>query len=275
MTVGVGVVADREVEAIAKADEARHCKGRRAVHADLSVPVGSHEAECRVDPVLDHLSAKFVPADDLAPVADARAAQRVDAKLQSRVPDRLEVDDACEVADIMAHIIVAVNRGRMAGALIWDAPDVACPAFEQPVGIGLDPAGDGRIGRPARRRVIFEAAIFGRIVRRSEDHAVGKSARTPAIVSENGVRNYGRRRVAVIGVDHHRDVVRDEHLQRGDEGRSGQGMGVDAEEQRAAYSMLLAIEADRLGDRHDVRLVEGIAECGAAMARGAEMDALR
>ena len=52
-------------------------------------------------------------------------------------------------------------------------------------------------------------------------------------------------------------------------------MGVDAEEERAVYSMLLAIEADRLGDRHDVRLVERIAERRAAMARGAEMDALR
>ena len=112
VTVGVGVVADREVEAVAQADQARHCIGRRAIHPDLSVPVGGHEAECRVDLVLDDFSVEVVPVDDLAPIAHARAAQRVDAKRQSRVPDRLHVDHAGEVADIMTHIIVAANEGE-------------------------------------------------------------------------------------------------------------------------------------------------------------------
>ncbi len=89
------------------------------------------------------------------------------------------------------------------------------------------------------------------------------------------MRDDGRRRVAVAGVDHRHDVVRDEDLERGDESRPGQGMGVDAEEQWAVDVLPLAIETDRLGDRHDVLLVEGIAERRAAMARGTEMDALR
>ena len=134
-------------------------------------------------------------------------------------------------------IIVAANAGRMPRALIGDAPNVANPAFEQPVGVCLDPAGDGRIGRAAGRRVVLEAAIFRRIVRRREDDAVGEPFRAAAIVSEDRVRNGRRRRVAVAGVDHRRDVVRDEHLQRGHESRSGKGMGVDAEEQRAVYSV--------------------------------------
>ena len=79
MAIGVGIVADREIEAVAKADEAGHCGGRRAIHPDLSVLVGGHEPECRVDLVLDDLSVQSVAIDDLGPVANACAAERVDA----------------------------------------------------------------------------------------------------------------------------------------------------------------------------------------------------
>ena len=229
VAVGVGVVADREVETVAQADQPRHGVRRRTIHPDLSVPIGGHEAECRVDFVLDDLSVEVVPADDLGPIMHARAAQRVNAERQPRVADCLHVDHAGEVAYVMAHIIVAANAGRKPRALIRDAPHVLNSGFEQAVGTRLDPSGDGRIRRTARRRVVLEAAIFRRIVRRREDNAVGKPLRAAAVVGEDGVRDDGRRGVAVVGVDHRHNVVRDEHLQRGDEGRLGKGVGVDAE----------------------------------------------
>ena len=49
VAVGVGVVAERDVEAVLQRDQARHRVRRRAVHADLAVVVDGHEAERRID----------------------------------------------------------------------------------------------------------------------------------------------------------------------------------------------------------------------------------
>ena len=81
----------------------------------------------------------------------------------------------------------------------------------------------------------------------------------PRLCVEDGVRDDGRRRVAIGGVDPDVDAVRDEDLEGGLEGRLGQRVGVAADEQRAVRALRRAVPADRLGDGHDVRLVEGAA----------------
>ena len=48
--VGVGVVAEGDVEAVLETDQGRHRVRRRAVHANLAVPVQRHEAERRDPP---------------------------------------------------------------------------------------------------------------------------------------------------------------------------------------------------------------------------------
>jgi hypothetical protein len=52
--VVVGIARPRDVEAILEPDEAPHRVGRRAVHADLAVPVDRHEREGRIDHVAYH-----------------------------------------------------------------------------------------------------------------------------------------------------------------------------------------------------------------------------
>ena len=52
--------------------------------------------------------------------------------------------------------------------------DVAIVCAQQFVGAVLNPAGDVGIGRAALGRIVFEAAIFGRIVRRGDDDSVGE-----------------------------------------------------------------------------------------------------
>ena len=49
VAVGVGVVAEREVEPVAQLDEPGHRERRRRVHPDPAVPVEGHEPERRVD----------------------------------------------------------------------------------------------------------------------------------------------------------------------------------------------------------------------------------
>ena len=84
----------------------------------------------------------------------------------------------------------------------------------------------------------------------------------------------GRRRVAVVGVDQHRHVVGREHLERRRPRRLGQPVGVAADEQRAVVPLLLAVVADRLRGRQDVRLVERRLQAAAAVPAGAEGDLL-
>ena len=52
VAVGVGVVAERDVEAVAQRDQPGHRVRRRRVHPDLAVPVDGHEPERRVDRVV-------------------------------------------------------------------------------------------------------------------------------------------------------------------------------------------------------------------------------
>ena len=86
VAIGVGVVGERDVEAVLERDQPRHRVGRGAVHADLAVVVERHERERRVDSVVDDLEVEPVAARDRLPVRDARAAERVDARAGARRP---------------------------------------------------------------------------------------------------------------------------------------------------------------------------------------------
>ena len=55
MAIHVGVVAEREIEAITQGHQTGHRGGGRAVHANLAVLVHGHEPERRVHSAVDHL----------------------------------------------------------------------------------------------------------------------------------------------------------------------------------------------------------------------------
>src|SRR5437870_13003823 len=96
-----------------------------------------------------------------------------------------------------------------------------------------------------------------------DDDAVRESTLATAIVGENRVRDYRGRRVTLVSIDHHVDAIRCQHLQSA--GKSGlrKRMRIDANVERSVDALLLTIEANRLRDREDVRLVESVIERGA------------
>jgi hypothetical protein len=51
-------------------------------------------------------------------------------------------------------------------------------------------------------------------------------------------------------------------------------MGVDSKKKRAVDLVLLPVETDRLRNRQDVPLIEGLGERGTAMSRRSEDDTL-
>ena len=168
-----------------------------------------------------------------------------------------------------------MNAGRGARAVIGNALDAAKSVFEVAVGGALDPGGDIGIRRTAIGRIVFEPAILRRIVRRRDHDAVGEALFAAVVVGQDRMRNRRRRRIAVVLVDHHLDVVCREHFERARQRRLGQRMGVDPDKQRTGKTGALPMIAQRLADRDDMRLVERMVERGAAMPGCAERNPLR
>jgi hypothetical protein len=112
-------------------------------------------------------------------------------------------------------------------------------------------------------------------VRGRDDDAVGQVGRAPGVVGQDGVRDDRRRREAAGGLEADGDAVGGEHFEGRALRRRRQRVGVHAEKERAGDSRRGAVFGDRLGDGEDVRLVEAAGERAAAVAAGAEGDALR
>ena len=213
--------------------------------------------------------------DDRLPKMDARAAQRIDPDLHPGRADRVHVDDVREVADICANVVVAVDAGRFACAIVRDSPHAIELLLEKRVGGALDPRCYVGIGRSAIRRVVLEAAVLGRIMRRGDDDPVGKTALAILVVGQDRVRNDGRRRVSAALVDHRVNLIGGKYLERACEGGLGQRVRVDADEQRSGDAASAPVMTDCLADRQDMRLIEGVVEGGSTMTRCAERNALR
>ena len=276
VAVGVGVIGEGEIEAVAQADEAGHGIGRGRVHPDLAVPVDGHEPKRRVDRLVHDVEPQAVPLGDGRPVPDAGAPERIHADPERAAAERRHVDDGAEPVDIVVDVREAVHGRRAARALVRDARDAGEPRGEELIGPVLDPPGDLGVGGAARWRIVLEAAGVGRIVRGRDDDAVGESCRfaAAAVVVEDGLRDDRRRHRAVVAVEHDVDAVRGEHLERARAGGLGQRMGVAPEEERPVDPLGLPVETDGLGHGEDMRLVEARRERRAAMSRGAERHAL-
>ena len=151
----------------------------------------------------------------------------------------------------------------------FDTREAVC---EKLVCLCLYPACDSGLRRPAFRRIVFEAAVFWRIMRRRDYNAVGKAFLAPAVVCENRMGN-GRRRSIFISIGNH-DIypVCRKHLQGSLKGRHGYRVGVYADKERAVDLVLFAVQADGLCNGEDMRFIEGIFKRGPAMPGGAEGD---
>ena len=86
---------------------------------------------------------------------------------------------------------MGVGRGGAPRCGESDSLDRAGARLQQIVGAGLDPLRHVGVRRAAVRRVVFEAAAVGGIVRGRDDDAVGETGLAPAVVGQDGVR-YGR-----------------------------------------------------------------------------------
>ncbi|KAF5034809.1 hypothetical protein DSECCO2_592160 [anaerobic digester metagenome] len=256
-------------------DQPGHGVGRGAVHADLAVLVHGHEGECRVDHVAYKRKIQAVAFGHGLPEGDARTAQGIDADTDTGIADGGHVHHVAEVRDVRRDVVVLLHAIRAQGGRIGHAPHSGELFLQVGVGHVLDDAGDVGVGRAARRRVVLEAAVGRGIVGGCDDDAVGAHVLVVAVKRQDGVGDYGRRRIAPARLDARGHAVGGEHFQGGYKRRLGQGVGVHAEKKRPGDALPGAVVADGLRRGQDVGLVEGGVEGTAAMARSAEGDALQ
>ena len=159
-----------------------------------------------------------IALDDRLPEMDAGAAQRIDPDLHPGRADRLHVDDVSKVGDIRAGIVVAVDVGRFACAVVGNSSQPSEILLEKCVCRALDPCCYVGIGRSTVGRVVLEAAVLGGIMRRGDDDPVGEPALAILVVAQDRVRNDGRRRVPAARVDHHVNLIGGEYLERARQG---------------------------------------------------------
>ena len=275
VTVDVGVVAPGDGEAVLQPDQPGHGEGARAVHADLAVVVERHEGKGRIDAGIDDLDVEPVALGDRLPVGDGGAAERIDADFQSGAADRRHVDHLFEVGDVGRDEVLGDEMRRRQRGRVVQSLHRAVAVGHQRVGALFDPAGDVGVGRAAIGRVVLDAAVARRVVRGRDDNAVGGVAGVLAVVFEDGARDHRRRRIAVVGLIARQHAVGGEHRQRRALRRRRQRVRVLAEKERSGNALQGAVFTDRLRDGEDVRLVETAGQRAAAVAAGAEGDALR
>ena len=144
------------------------------------------------------------------------------------------------------------------------------PAIAPLVGTGTTADGqefivrEGFVGVPNNLSRADAAEIFGPLAG-AVDFLI---SRKQADFAVHGLRE------ARVGVDKHRHPIGDEHLERGDHSRLGQGVGVAADEDGAADGVSAAVIHDGLRGGQDVRLVERVVQRGPAVPGGAEADLL-
>ena len=215
MAIGVGVVADRDLKPILERHQSGHRVRARAVHADLAVVVERHEAERRIDRRIHDRDLQAVARGDRLPVGQRRTAERIDADRHARIANGVHVDDLVQIVDVGTHEIFLMGRRCLERGRERHALDVAVASHEQLVGSVLDPARDVGVGGAAVRRVVFEAAILGRVVRRRDHDPVGQVRGASVIAHENRAGDDRRRREPAVALDDRIDVVAGQHFEGG------------------------------------------------------------
>ena len=233
-----------------------------------------HEAELRINFGVHHGEVQAVTLLHRLPVLQRSAAQRINADAYACRANRVQVNHLAERIHIGRDEIVEVRVAGLDRRFVGLPANVLVAATQEFVCPSLHPVGDVRVRRAAVGRIIFEPAILRRIVRWRDDESVAESVLAPAIVGEDRVGDGRGGRKTIVALDKCFHAVGREDFERGALRGRGRGVRILAHEQRPADAFALAVFADGLRDRENVRLGERAVERRAAMPARAKADEL-
>ncbi len=187
VAVGVGVVGKCHAVFILQPNQAGHRIRTRTIHADFPVVIHRHERERRVEFRIHDLDVQFVNGIYRLPQRQRRAAERVHTEFQIRGANRVHVHDVFQILNVRQNKIFRVRGRGLERGLKGNSLHAGIARAQQFVRAVLHPLGHIRVRRTAVRWIVFEAAIFRRIVRRRDDDAVSETRFTAAIECDNCV----------------------------------------------------------------------------------------
>ncbi len=269
VTVIVWIVSKGQIELVAQRQQASHRTLGGAVHTDRAIFVEVHKAEGLIDLIVNDGQIQLVEFGNAFPVLDTGAAQRIDAQLQPGFLDRGHVDDLGQPFDKRLNQIFLGHAARGHGFVKRHALNPFQARRQQSVGTIFDDPGHIGVGWPPVRRVIFDAAIFRRVVRRGNDDAVSLRAAL-LVVLEDSIRYRRRWRIAVVLLHDDIDAVGSQHFQHGDKRRLGERVSILTDIARPGDAVFSALFSNRLRNSQNVRFVEAMAYRTAAVAGGAK-----
>ena len=193
------------------------------------------------------------------------------AQRQTGAAHGVEIDHRPQIVHILRNIIVTGGCGGVQSALRKEiAADVPQACGEDRVGAVLNPFGRGGIGRAAVRRIVFEAAVFRRIMRGRDDDAIGRGAARRGCTSDMACESVG------VGVyPRSQSILHSTPLAARTSSALAKAGSESACVSLARNSGPVAVSAgaifaDGLGDGQNMVFIESCMKGGAAMAGSSE-----
>ncbi len=150
--------------------------------------VHGHEREGRVHRAVHHGNIQFIHVGDHIPHIHRRPAHRVHTNAQAA--ELVHLDDIAQVTDVRHDKIVLLRGGSRERLFERQAFDSFQPVAQYFIGAFLHHVRDLGPGRATAGRVVFETAIFRRVMRRCDDHTISQPAGATTIVGEDGMRDH-------------------------------------------------------------------------------------
>src|SRR4051794_3998724 len=104
---------------------------------------------------------------------DGSTAKRIDSDLQSSGSNGLEINDRGQLFDVLTQIIVGARNCPRTAAR--QPPDAGQTLLQEDIRRSFDPRCRFRSRRSSMWRIVFQSAIFGRIVGGGDDNPVGEA----------------------------------------------------------------------------------------------------
>ena len=165
-----------------------------------------HKAECLIHLLIDQLNIQIIKITDAFPVLNPGTTQRIHADFEFRVTDSIHVDHVTERTDVRLNQVHRSNQRAAQGITHRHLFHLRHITGQQHIGTLFDNRGKVSVCRAAGRRVIFDATIFRRVVRRGDHNAVGFISMV-AVVSQDGMRHRRCRGETIIFLNNNADTI--------------------------------------------------------------------
>ena len=273
VTVVVWVIGKGQIELVAQRQQPRHRTLGGAVHADCTIFVEMHKAESLINVIVNDSQVQVVVLSNTLPVFDTGTAQRIDTQRQTRFLDRRHVYDVSQSFNKRLNQILLFHMTRCQRSVQRHTLHALQTGRQQRVGSVFHHFGDIGVCRTTVWRVVFNAAIFRRVVGRRDHNAVSQRAAF-FVVDQDSVRYSRGWRKAVIFLHDDVNAVRRQHFQYRDKSRFRQRVGILAHIARTSNPVFRTFFSNRLGDSQNMRLVKTMTTCTAAMSGRTELNSV-